>query len=118
MAPKKNPIVLSEKAKVHLLALLEKNKAPAMRLKLRSRGCSGLSYVMDYVKEGVELSPGEEESFSLDEDGRYSLWIQKKALMFLFGTFLDYNDDPIKSGFVFNNPQEKGRCGCGQSFHI
>ena len=114
---KKNPITFSEKAKEHLIMLLKKNNALGMRIKLRSRGCSGLSYVMDYVtcSEGENK---EDEIFLLEENLPYGLFIQKKAMMFLFGTYLDYDNDPIKSGFIFQNPNEKGRCGCGQSFHI
>lgn len=112
---KKNPITIGEKAQEHLCTLLKKNNAKAMMIKLRSRGCSGLSYVMDYVAD-PEKHATDCEAFSIGE--HHILLVQKKAMMFLFGTHLDYQQDPIKSGFVFENPNEKGRCGCGQSFHV
>ena len=46
------------------------------------------------------------------------LFVDAKALMFLIGTEMDYVEDKLQSGFVFNNPNEKGRCGCGESFHV
>ena len=52
------------------------------------------------------------------EEKGVKLFVDSKALMFLIGTEMDYVEDKLQSGFVFNNPNEKGRCGCGESFHV
>ena len=68
---------------------------------------------MDYVKQ--------EQIGKMDEvieDKGVRLVIDKKALMFVIGTEMDFVDDEIKSEFVFNNPNAKGKCGCGESFHV
>ena len=52
------------------------------------------------------------------EEKGVTLFVDSKALMFLIGTEMDYVEDKLQSGFVFNNPNEKGRCGCGESFHV
>ena len=81
---------------------------------MRRRGCNGYSYVMDYVKPN-QIDPKLDE---VVEDKGVRVVIDKKALMFVVGTEMDFIDNEIKSEFVFNNPNAKGTCGCGESFHV
>lgn len=108
----KSAIVLTDRARSRVIEMLTHENALGVRIRLRTRGCSGLSYVMEYVSTP---DPGD-EVIPLGE-GR-SLFVQGKALLFLVGTEMDYQESPTRSGFVFKNPHEKGRCGCGTSFHI
>lgn len=103
---------LTEAAKKQLALLFSQARAQYVRLRLRTRGCSGLSYVMEYVDNAGEG----DECITLENDT--FLCIQKQALLFLTGTEMDYDTQPTKSGFIFRNPHEKGRCGCGTSFHV
>lgn len=106
------PICVTPAAVERLGYLISKRPGAGVRLKLKAKGCSGLSYVMEYVD-----SPAEgDEVVVLNET--ITLFIQSRALLFLVGTEMDYQETPTQSGFVFKNPQEKGRCGCGSSFHV
>lgn len=85
--------------------------ATGLRIGVRTGGCSGMAYSMDFT---VEREPLDE----VVEAKGVTLFVDSKALMFLIGTEMDYVEDKLQSGFVFNNPNEKGRCGCGESFHV
>lgn len=100
-------------AAAQVKAILAKRERPCagIRLGVRSKGCSGLSYTLEYADE---KQPYDEV---VEAEG-VTLFIDPKATMFLIGTELDYVEDKLQSGFVFNNPNEKGRCGCGESFHV
>lgn len=107
-----SPLSVSSKAQERLKDLLDREpQAVGLRLRLRTRGCSGLSYVMEYVKNP---SP-EDEVVALDQG---NLFVQRRALLFLTGTQMDYQETETRKGFIFQNPNEKGRCGCGTSFHV
>jgi len=91
----------------------DNNELYGVKIDVKRRGCNGYSYVMDYLKK--------EEITKLDEvvqEKGVTVVIDKKALMFVVGTEMDYIDNEIKSEFVFNNPNAKGTCGCGESFHV
>ena len=81
---------------------------------MRRRGCNGYSYVMNYAKEGETVSRLDE----VIEEKDVKVIVDSKALMFLIGTEMDFVDNEIKSEFVFNNPNSKGECGCGESFTV
>jgi iron-sulfur cluster assembly protein len=85
--------------------------ATGLRIGVRTGGCSGMSYSMDFTLEKEPLD-------EVVEEKGVTLFVDSKALMFLIGTEMDYVEDKLQSGFVFNNPNEKGRCGCGESFHV
>lgn len=119
-APVKRPararpaaITVTQAAVAHVRALLDKRGKPSVgvRIGVRSRGCSGLSYTLEYADA---KAPADE---AVEVDG-VTILIDPKASMFIFGTEMDYVEDKLQSGFVFRNPNEKGRCGCGESFHV
>src|SRR5260221_13444267 len=93
--------------------LLSKREKPAacVRIGLKTKGCSGLSYILEYV----DAYNGHDEIIRNDD---LTIFIDPKAVMFLLGTTMDYIEEDLQSGFVFKNPNEKGRCGCGESFHV
>jgi iron-sulfur cluster assembly protein len=108
------PIVsISDAALARIHQLLDKRGKPSAGIKVgvRTRGCSGLSYTIEYADEVSKFDE------VVERDG-VRVMIDPKAIMFLIGTEMDYVEEQLKSGFVFRNPNEKGRCGCGESFHV
>jgi len=93
-----------------LLGRREKESV-GIRVGVRSRGCSGLSYTIEYADEKGKFD-------EIVQDKGVTILIDPKATMFLIGTEMDYVEDKLQSGFTFKNPNEKGRCGCGESFHV
>jgi iron-sulfur cluster assembly protein len=106
-------LTLTEAAAGHVKTLLEGRGKPSygIRIGLRSKGCSGLSYTLEFADE---VGPYDEviDAYNI------KVLIDPKAVMFLMGSEMDYVDDKLTSGFVFNNPNAKGMCGCGESFHV
>jgi len=82
-----------------------------IRIGVRSKGCSGMSYTLEFADK-------QEPMDEVVETGGIRLLIDPKASLFLIGTEMDYEEEKLKQGFVFKNPNEKGRCGCGESFHV
>jgi iron-sulfur cluster assembly protein len=82
-----------------------------IRVGIKTRGCSGLSYFIEYADE---KNPYDEEVLAED----VTVLIDPKAMMFVFGIVMDFETTELESGFTFKNPNEKGRCGCGESFHV
>lgn len=107
------PIQVTEAAleRVKLLLSQRGKESAGIRIGIRTKGCSGLSYTLEYADERNPL----EEVVQI---GDVTLLIDPKALMFILGTEMNYVEDKMQSGFVFTNPNEKGRCGCGKSFHV
>ncbi|MBF0247488.1 MAG: iron-sulfur cluster assembly accessory protein [Alphaproteobacteria bacterium] len=107
------PIQMTPAAVAQVKALLESRGKPSVgiRIGVRTKGCSGLSYTLEFADEKNEF----DEEMSVDG---VTILIDPKATMFIIGTEMDYVVDKLESGFVFNNPNEKGRCGCGESFHV
>jgi iron-sulfur cluster assembly protein len=94
----------------HLVATQGKG-APGIRVGVRNTGCSGMSYTIDFVEEIAEDA-------ELVEAGGVKVVIDPKAVMYLVGTEMDFVEDKLGSAFKFNNPNEAGRCGCGESFTV
>lgn len=81
-----------------------------LRVGIKARGCSGMAYFMEYAREA------DAEDEVVEKDG-IKVLVDPGSMMFLLGTTIDYVSNDVEEGFVFNNPNEKGRCGCGESFH-
>jgi iron-sulfur cluster assembly protein len=82
-----------------------------VRLGVRSGGCSGLAYTLEFADDTTEFDEVVREKGVV-------VFIDPKALMFVVGTEMDFVEDKLQSGFVFKNPNEKARCGCGESFLV
>ena len=111
------PITVTPIAAERARTLLAKRGKPSagIRVGLRTKGCSGLSYTIEYADEVGEF----DEVVEVDTNGEeFNILIDPKAVMFLLGTTMDYREEKLESGFIFINPNEKGRCGCGESFHV
>ena len=93
-----------------IMSSAEKN-AIGVRVSVKSGGCAGMSYVMEYSKE---INPNDE----VIEDKGVKVLIDPKAIMYLLGTEMDYKKEELSSTFVFKNPNETERCGCGESFKV
>jgi iron-sulfur cluster assembly protein len=106
-------MTLTEAAAERIQALLAKRGKPSVgiRIGVRSRGCSGLTYTLEYADERGKFD-------EVVQDKGVTVLIDPKATMFIIGTEMDYVQDKLQSGFTFRNPNEKGRCGCGESFHV
>lgn len=106
-------ITLSEKAADRLRTLYKgANAGQLLRISVSTKGCSGHAYDMNFVDEAG--APGDERVTSQG----VTVLIDQKAVLFLIGSQMDYQMGDFESGFVFSNPNEKGRCGCGMSFHV
>jgi len=103
---------LSDAAAARLRALYAKGEqGKLLRIGVRTKGCSGLSYDLSWA-DGA--GPGDETV----TDKGVTVLVDRKATLFLIGTVMDYEVKPMSAGFTFANPNEKGRCGCGESFHV
>ncbi|MBL95343.1 MAG: Iron-sulfur cluster insertion protein ErpA [Alphaproteobacteria bacterium MarineAlpha3_Bin5] len=106
----KQIITLTDSAVEQVKVLMAESADPVigLRVSLSSKGCSGYSYIFEYAKE---KRPLEEEVVS--QGAR--VFIDPMAVMFIAGAEMDYEEGLLKSGFTFSNPNETGRCGCGES---
>ena len=109
----KQIITLSERAAERVKEIISKAKEPivGVRVGVASGGCAGMSYVMEYAKK---TNPNDE----IIEDKGVKVLIDPKAVIYLLGTEMDYKKEKFASQFVFNNPNETERCGCGESFKV
>ena len=105
-------MTLTEAAATRLRALYATGQAGMkLRVSVNTKGCSGLSYDMSWVEQP---GPGDE----VVNDKGLQVLVDRKASLFLIGSVMDYEVKALSSGFTFSNPNEKGRCGCGESFHV
>ena len=106
-------IKLSDNAANRIKEIMSKAESSAIgvRVGVKSGGCAGMSYIMEYAK----VAKKNEEVI---EDKGVKVFIDSNAIMYLLGTEMDYKTDKFSSQFVFKNPNETERCGCGESFKV
>lgn len=111
--PRPAPLIVTEGASNRIATILAAAPADAVGVRLSTprRGCSGLAYDLAYV---TEAKPGDER---IDTPGG-TLFVDGGSLMYLIGSTMDWREDDFTAGFVFNNPNAKGSCGCGESFTV
>jgi iron-sulfur cluster assembly protein len=103
---------LTDAAAARLTALYAGGESgKLLRIAVSTKGCSGMSYEMNWV----EAATPQDEVVTTQG---LTVLVDRKASLFLIGTTMDYKVDKLTAGFTFENPNEKGRCGCGESFHV
>jgi iron-sulfur cluster assembly protein len=102
---------LTDAAAGRICELMAKGEGVGLRVGVKNGGCAGMEYTMEWA---AEKKPFDE----VVEDKGATVLIEAKALMFLLGTEMDYQTGVLKSGFVFNNPNQTSACGCGESVEI
>ena len=107
----KQIITLSDNAAQRIKEIMANTKEPSIgvRIGVKSGGCAGMSYVMEYAKSS-------NSNDEVIEDKGVKVLIDPNAVMYLLGTEMDYKKEELSSTFVFKNPNETERCGCGESF--
>ena len=107
----KQAITLSNSAATRIKEIMSKDEKNSLgvRVGVKSGGCAGMSYVIEYAKE---INPNDE----VIEDKGVKVFIDAGAIMYLLGTEMDYKKEEFSSNFIFKNPNETERCGCGESF--
>jgi iron-sulfur cluster assembly protein len=111
--PKKSAIQVTQTALDRLTDMMKNapNNAIGIKIGLKNAGCAGMSYVMDYATD-TDIAA---ETVDL---GDVKIIIDAKSLLFLLGMEMDYQTSKLKSGFVFNNPNQTDACGCGESVKL
>jgi iron-sulfur cluster assembly protein len=105
-------VTLTDRAAEHVRRYIEKRgKGVGVRLGVKTTGCSGLAYKLEFADD---IQP-EDQQF---ESHGVRVLIDPKSLAYLDGTELDFVREGLNEGFKFNNPNEKDRCGCGESFNV
>ena len=109
----KQIISLSDNAAARIKEIMSKAEKDlvGLRVGVKSGGCAGMSYIMEYTKE---VKPNDE----VIEDKGVKLFVDPGAIMYLLGTEMDYKKEEFSSSFIFKNPNETERCGCGESFKV
>ena len=109
----KQVITLTDDAASRIKEIMSKDESKSLgvRVGVKSGGCAGMSYIMEYAKE---INPNDE----VIEDKGVKVFIDPGAIMYLLGTEMDYKKEQFSSSFIFKNPNETERCGCGESFKV
>ena len=108
--PRPKVMTLTDAAAERVKAIMARAKKPVLGLRLgvKNGGCAGMEYTMEWAEH---KRPHDE----VVEDRDVTIFIDPKAILFLLGTEMDYRESMLKSGFVFNNPNQTSACGCGES---
>ena len=111
--PRPQVMTLTDAAAERVKAIIGRAKTPvvALRLGVKNGGCAGMEYTMEWAEYKKPLD-------EVVEDRGVKLFIDPKAVLFLLGTEMDYKESMLKSGFIFNNPNQTSACGCGESVAI
>jgi iron-sulfur cluster assembly protein len=105
-------VSMTERAAKHVAGFIQKRgKGVGLRVGVRTTGCSGMAYKLEYV----DVESAEDQAF--DSHG-VRIYVDPKSLAYIDGTELDFVREGLNEGFQFNNPREKDRCGCGESFRV
>jgi len=119
---RKDPITITDSALERIKHLLEEKthdvskEVIGVRVLIKQKGCSGLQYGIEYA---YDVRPFESVIEACCSNGKeVKVLIDPKSLMFILDSEMDYVEEKFSSGFVFRNPNEKGKCGCGKSFHV
>jgi iron-sulfur cluster assembly protein len=109
----KSSITLTASAIKRAKMLVAKSEKPVLGLRVgvTTMGCNGHSYVVEYAEDKKPLEE------VIEQDG-VTIFIDPLAMMYIFGATMDFVEDKMQSSFVFDNPNETGRCGCGESFSV
>jgi len=106
------PLTFTPAALARLREIAAEAAGRRLRIDVRARGCSGHSYDLAFVE-----SPRPDDLPVAAPEAGIEVLLARRAELFLLGTEVDYERTPLREGFAFRNPNEKGRCGCGESFH-
>jgi iron-sulfur cluster assembly protein len=107
-------ITLTERAANQITkSLAQRGKGIGIRIGVKTTGCSGLAYVLEYIDQ----TPVTRDWFNYTSNGA-TVWVNGKDSVYLQGLEVDYVRNGLNEGFEFNNPNERDRCGCGESFRI
>ncbi|NWG46314.1 MAG: iron-sulfur cluster assembly accessory protein [Alphaproteobacteria bacterium] len=111
--PRPKVITLSDAAAERVKAIMAASGGDivGLRVGVKNGGCAGMEYTMEYAR-------GRERLDEVVEDKGVTIFVDAKAVLFLLGTVMDYRTDKLKSGFVFDNPNQTDACGCGESVAI
>jgi iron-sulfur cluster assembly protein len=106
-------MTLTEAAAARVRQIMAGNSAPVagLRIGVKNGGCAGMEYTMQWAETQNPLD-------EIVEDKGVKVLIDPKAVLFLLGTVMDFKVEPLKSGFVFNNPNQTSACGCGESVQL
>ena len=106
-------ISLTDAAADRVKSLIEKSDKPVLGLRvgITTKGCNGMSYMVEYAETESKME-------EVVEDKGVKIYVDPMAVMYILGSTMDYVEDKFHSGFVFDNPNETGRCGCGESFSV
>jgi iron-sulfur cluster assembly protein len=111
--PRPKVMTLSPAAAERVKAIMAKSEKPlaGLRVGVKNGGCAGMEYTMEWAEAAEKFD-------EIIEDRGVKILIDAKAVMFLLGTTMDYEQTPLKSGFVFINPNQTSACGCGESVQL
>jgi iron-sulfur cluster assembly protein len=113
MRPRPKVMTLTDKAaeRVRDIMARSERRVAGLRIGVKNGGCAGMEYTMEWAERQEALD-------EVIEDKGVKLFIDPKAVLFLLGTEMDYKIEQLKSGFVFNNPNQTSACGCGESVQL